>query len=70
MKRNDPMPSPNDPPRPACANCRWNVKDVCTYVGHGNNPYPDNWPGRPITWDAKITHCGQHIYRNQNHTNR
>lgn len=32
--------------------------------GCGNNPYPADFKGRPITWDPKITHCGQHGYRN------
>ena len=64
------FPSPNDPPRPSCANCVLNVKNVCTYKGSGNSPYPKDYAGRPITWDPKITHCGQHRFKNQNHNKR
>ena len=64
MRKHDTFPSPNDPPRPACENCALYVKNVCTYRGCGNNPYPADFKGRPITWDPKITHCGQHRYRN------
>lgn len=64
MRKHDTFPSPNDPPCPACSNCELNVRNVCTYRGFGNNPYPADYKGRPITWDPKITHCRQHRYRN------
>ena len=63
MRKRETFPSPNDPPRPACSNCELNVRKVCTYKGNGNSQYPADYKGRPITWDPKITHCGQHRYR-------
>lgn len=58
--------APNSPASAArsCASCALNVRGVCIYVEHGNQPDPRGSRGRRITWGI-TEHCGQHRFHGE-----